>query len=169
MNSDLRTKYPEIFSGECEISTGPGWYNILDALCLTIQSHINNRKNQHQAALDWNSMAEALRNGDDQLFLKYFKSFEPDSEFVQRRRKEIMDGASRPVVEPCLQVVAIQIKEKFGGLRFYYGGGDQCISGMVRMAEAMSEVTCEDCGAPGTLGGRGWIRTLCDTHRNQKT
>jgi hypothetical protein len=63
------------------------------------------------------------------------------------------------------QVVVEQIKEKFGGLRFYYTGGDDQISGMVRMAEECAAHSCETCGAPGTSGGRGWIKTLCPTHR----
>jgi hypothetical protein len=68
----------------------------------------------------------------------------------------------RPVVE---QVVVEQIKEKFGGLRFYYEGGDDQISGMVRMAESWAGHSCETCGAPGTSGGSGWIKTLCPVHR----
>lgn len=67
--------------------------------------------------------------------------------------------------EGCTQVTVAQIKEKFGGLRFYYDGGDDTIHGMVRMAEAWAEHTCEECGAPGTSGGKGWIKTLCPTHR----
>lgn len=63
------------------------------------------------------------------------------------------------------QVVVEQIKEKFGGLRFYYQGGDEQIHGMVRMAEAWAGDVCEKCGAPGERGGNGWIRTLCPTHR----
>ena len=63
------------------------------------------------------------------------------------------------------QVVVRQIKEKFGGLRFYYDGGDDEISGMVRMAESWASRACETCGAPGTRGGQGWVRTLCPTHR----
>jgi hypothetical protein len=46
--------------------------------------------------------------------------------------------------EGCSQVVAVQVKEKFGTLRFYYDGGDDTIGGMVRMAESMSAVTCEE-------------------------
>jgi hypothetical protein len=65
------------------------------------------------------------------------------------------------------QVTLDQVKEKFGTLRFYYQGGDDEISGMVRMAESMSAVTCEECGNPGTTGGQGWISTLCETHRNK--
>lgn len=63
------------------------------------------------------------------------------------------------------QVVADQVKEKFGTLRFYYSGGDDVIDGMIRMAEAMSGVTCDVCGAPGETGGQGWISTRCETHR----
>jgi len=63
------------------------------------------------------------------------------------------------------QVVVAQIKEKFGGLRFYYDGGDDQIQGMVRMAESWADKSCETCGSPGTSSGRGWIKTLCATHR----
>ena len=73
-----------------------------------------------------------------------------------------MNRELRPVVE---QVVVTQIKEKFGGLCFYYDGGDDKIHGMVRMAEAWADHSCEECGAPGTSGGKGWIKTLCPTHR----
>lgn len=66
--------------------------------------------------------------------------------------------------EGCSQVVAVQVKEKFGTLRFYTSGGDEEIFGMIRMAESMSAVTCEECGSPGHQRGGGWIRTLCDKH-----
>jgi hypothetical protein len=62
------------------------------------------------------------------------------------------------------QVTLDQVKEKFGTLRFYYTGGDDVIDGMVRMAESMSAVVCETCGAPGKRRGGGWVRTLCNHH-----
>jgi hypothetical protein len=64
------------------------------------------------------------------------------------------------------QVTVAQIKEKFGGLRFYYDGGDDVINGMVRMAEAWAGHACEECGAPGERRSGGWIKTLCSTHHN---
>jgi hypothetical protein len=64
--------------------------------------------------------------------------------------------------EVVAQVTLDQIKEKFGTLRFYYTGGDDEISGMVRMAESMSGVTCEECSAPAKTHGPGWIRTICE-------
>lgn len=66
------------------------------------------------------------------------------------------------------QVVVAQIKEKFGGLRFYYDGGDDRIQGMVSMAESWADKSCEICGKPGTRRSGGWIRTLCDEHEAER-
>ena len=60
------------------------------------------------------------------------------------------------------QVTLDQVKEKFGTLRFYYTGGDDVIDGMVRMAESMSGVICEECGNQGERKGGGWVRTICE-------
>ena len=70
--------------------------------------------------------------------------------------------------EIVLQVTVAQIKEKFGGLRFYYEGGDEHINGMVRMAEAWADASCEECGSPGKRRNGGWIKTLCDTHEAER-
>lgn len=59
-----------------------------------------------------------------------------------------------------------QIKEKFGGLRIYFSGGDDYIRGLVNMAEAISYNTCEICGNKGQANKNGWITVLCDAHRN---
>jgi hypothetical protein len=72
---------------------------------------------------------------------------------------------TRPVVE---QVVVAQIKEKFGGLRFYYDGGDDKIQGMVRMAESWADAVCEDCGTPATKKTTGWIRNVCNKHFEER-
>lgn len=69
--------------------------------------------------------------------------------------------------KPCPNVVVTQIKEKFGGLRFYYDGGDEYISGLVSMAESIAESTCENCGNPGIRRNGGWLRTLCDKHEEE--
>jgi hypothetical protein len=66
------------------------------------------------------------------------------------------------------QVIVEQIKEKFGGLRFYYQGGDDQVAGMVRMAEAWAGVACEECGGIGKRRGGGWVRTLCDKHEDER-
>ena len=65
------------------------------------------------------------------------------------------------------QVVATQVKEKFGGLCFYYNGGDNLISGMVWLAESLSYSICENCGSTKdvTHNTEGWIYTRCKTCR----
>lgn len=61
-----------------------------------------------------------------------------------------------------LTINITQIKEKFGGLRFYYNGGDDYIDGMVRMAESLSYKICEYCGTTKNIGyTKGWITTIC--------
>ena len=71
-------------------------------------------------------------------------------------------------LETVPQVTVAQIKEKFGGLRFYYDGGDEQIRGMVQMAEAWADTSCEECGAPGKRRDGGWIKTLCDHHEAER-
>jgi hypothetical protein len=70
--------------------------------------------------------------------------------------------------EVCPPVVVEQIKEKFGGLRFYYQGGDEYISGLVSMAESWAGITCEECGGIGKRRGGGWVRTLCNKHEDER-
>jgi hypothetical protein len=66
------------------------------------------------------------------------------------------------------QVVAEQVKEKFGTLRFYTSGGDRLIDGMIWFAESMSGRICEQCGKPAKLRNSGWIVTLCDEHQTER-
>jgi hypothetical protein len=67
---------------------------------------------------------------------------------------------------PEADVHVNQVKETFGGLRFYTRSvlsavSQQCIED----AEAQSFTICESCGAPGTLQSReGWLRTSCLDH-----
>lgn len=152
LDEKLCEKYPLIFrdrkgdmSKTCMVwgmCCGDGWYNILDAMCANIQGHIDHSHEQIKWAHKWNA------NVND-----------PDYEWTA-----FVDRVERPIPEPVEQVIAIQVKEKFGGLRFYYNGGDDHIQGVVNMAESMSYRTCEECGAPGKSNNEGWIRTLCDAH-----
>lgn len=75
------------------------------------------------------------------------------------------------------QVIADQIKEKFGTLCFYYhcepntdyeypehqeNRNDDFMDGAISFAERMSSTICEKCGKPGNTRGKGWIYTSCD-------
>lgn len=66
-------------------------------------------------------------------------------------------------LEP-LGVRAVQVKEKFGGLRFYIDNGSPEAYQAIREAEEESLQTCETCGKPGVPREGGWTLTLCDQH-----
>lgn len=141
-----------------------GWYNIIEMLCANIQSHIDWKRKQRVDVLLYNRALSRAIKGDRGPLQRL-------SKWHQSQIDEALGDPEpqlRTVPAACSQVVVRQVKEKFGTLRFYYDGGDDMIDGMVRMAESMSAVTCEQCGAPGTTGGRGWITTLCETHRAER-
>jgi hypothetical protein len=60
----------------------------------------------------------------------------------------------------------LQVKQKFGSLRFYVSHRHRtdAILQRIQAAEVESLHTCEECGKPGTLRTIGWIRTMCDEH-----
>ena len=62
-----------------------------------------------------------------------------------------------------------QVKEKFGGLRFYVGSVDDAMQLVIRKYENRSYETCEVCGVPGQRRPGGWVATLCDTHFEQRS
>ena len=59
----------------------------------------------------------------------------------------------------------LQVKEKFGGLRFYVNcRRNEAIRQRIGIAADESFRTCEVCGQPGKLREDRWIKTLCDEH-----
>jgi Calcineurin-like phosphoesterase len=64
----------------------------------------------------------------------------------------------------------LQIKEKFGTLRFYWSGdlsleAEAKVEEAIALAQARSACTCEICGAEGRLYSRGgWRATACAKH-----
>lgn len=76
-------------------------------------------------------------------------------------------GLKRLVVFPRTGFAVDQVKEKFGGLRYYCPGNDR-IDHLVDLAERAADSTCENCGEYGKARDGGWIRTLCDKCHGQK-
>lgn len=71
-----------------------------------------------------------------------------------------------------LPVIA-QIKEKFGGLRFYVDNGPHEVTKLrvdsyIIFAERMADVTCEVCGNAGGRRSSDWFRTLCESHHRER-
>ena len=64
------------------------------------------------------------------------------------------------------QIVATQVKEKFGWLRYLVHEASAAQRKAIAAAERMSASTCEVCGEPGQLITDGNYRTRCARHRN---
>lgn len=56
----------------------------------------------------------------------------------------------------------VQVKEKFGGLRFYTEGESKTLSDVIWAAEGLTQIICEECGKLGRSRPGGWVKTLCD-------
>lgn len=88
----------------------------------------------------------------------------------------------QPIVKVLLDfctehnIQVLQVKEKFGGLRFYYYADPdtvdtdtwQEIKQMVEAAERLCNYMCETCGAPGKKTNTSWIKTACPAHTSQR-
>jgi hypothetical protein len=62
-------------------------------------------------------------------------------------------------------IEAVQVKEKFAGLRFYTAACTERGYRLVAMAETLSVRTCEVCGKRGQTCSRGtWLKTVCEEH-----
>jgi hypothetical protein len=86
-----------------------------------------------------------------------------------RGRWNLVQGSLEPLVaefekQTGRRFEVVQVKEKFGELRFYIKGGNDAIRQRIGAAALESLETCEVCGKPGQRRGTDWIRTLCDDH-----
>lgn len=178
----LCQRYPKIFRDRhADMRTtamcwgfdiGDGWFNIIDKMCGNMQWHIDHSRKDRARALRFNRALRKALKGNLQPLIKYHTySDSPNSrQWAEDTVKKLMsnDPQFRPVPTACSQVVASQVKEKFGTLRFYYYGGDDYCRGVEALADSMSAVTCEECGSPGKLLQQGWHRTLCETHAKEQ-
>lgn len=176
LDEALCAAYPKIFVDRHKdmqltamcwgFSHGDGWYGILDALCRKIQRHIDWQEEQRKSAIEYNEALKSARQGNTTKLYDYYRKIFSDESYISKTIQRSLEQGERIVPPEIPQVVAVQVKEKFGTLRFYYNGGDEYISGLVSMAEWASSVTCETCGERGKLRGSGWVYTACDEHAN---
>ena len=139
---------PIQFGFEC----GDGWYVILDTLMEEIKFYLKHKNESRDREFKYKFM------WDLQRWLR-LNAGKPNS-WKTKLSDWIYKNA--PKGKPHLQLRIDQVKEKFGGLRFYYSGGDDEISGMVRLAESLSYRTCEYCGSTKDIGyTSGWIISCC--------
>jgi hypothetical protein len=139
-NADMRTT-AMCWGLEC----GEGWYNIIDTLCGLLTSDYRGAKSRYD---------HLMEVGVDNVLYG-----------TKTVTQEALDESKAKLDEETLKVpVAVQVKEKFGGLRFYVQAATDKHYQYISFAESMSYRTCESCGAPGKTYTDGWHTTLCDIH-----
>lgn len=144
-NETLYTRFPLLFQ-QTEIAVGDGWLGLLETLCtLLYEPYVRAKDNYDRIC---KAVGTAPYPGAEVITDKHIQKA-----LLALQKAE----ANLPRV--------VQVKEKFGTLRFYADQVDERAQAYIDFAEHMSGRVCEVCGAPGKLGGKGWIRTLCETHR----
>jgi len=82
---------------------------------------------------------------------------------------DLIYSLSKDITTMDDHVTAAQVKEKFGGLRFYINGTRRPeVFDRISEAESASYSVCELCGKPGKPNNAGWIQTLCEDCRRKK-
>jgi hypothetical protein len=171
LQEKLFNKYPKIFGDRTKpmtetcmcwgLEVGDGWYDLIDTLCEAL-------------TYTYTTSVQVDEEDGKRLGIKPYKSEVKDSYYFS--------------VEPP-QVIATQVKEKYGTLRFYYREEyskeimslvetgkypdlqkiidrySNYIDGIVHFAEIASGRTCEETGTDGEIhssgGSRaGWLKTL---------
>lgn len=154
LDEALCAKYPLVFKDRNEdmrhtamcwgFECGDGWYNIIDTLCSHLTSDYRQAKSRYDDIKDKLGQSNWRKDIITQ---------------------EVIDEAKAKMDEEASKVpVAVQVKEKFGGLRFYVQAATDKHYNYISFAESMSYKTCEECGAPGKTYTDGWHMTLCDIH-----
>ena len=139
-NADMRTT-AMCWGLEC----GDGWYNLIDVLCGLLTSEYRGAQSRYEYLMQ--AGVGGILYGTKTV------------------TQEDIDHAKAKLEEETLKVpVAVQVKEKFGGLRFYVQAATDKHYQYISFAESMSYRTCEECGAPGKTYTDGWHTTLCDIH-----
>lgn len=78
----------------------------------------------------------------------------------------IISQLDRDILKLAPDYTILQVKEKFGGLRYYIGSVHENVFDqvykLITEAENIAAKTCECCGKTGVLcRRRGWLKTLC--------
>jgi hypothetical protein len=139
---NLAKRYPDLFQKAQvdNFAIGIGWLPIVETLCNALSYNIENARSRLKYAID-NPTA------------KFSVDFSALEAAVATELEKL------PVI--------VQVKEKFGGLRFYTNGGTPEMHNYIHFAEMISRNMCEECGAPGKTRNGRWIRTLCEKHHKE--
>ena len=132
---------------------GDGWFHIINNLCGLI-------------CAKWLRAKENYDEIKGRIGLRQFE-WAGDKEWNNIVTEEMIAKAKARMHEEYEKIpVVTQVKEKYGGLRFYVHGATEEQYAMIHFAEAMSYETCDVCGDKGKPNRGGWITTRCAKHRN---
>lgn len=175
LDEQLCKKYPKIFADRhADMRTtamcwgfeiGDGWYDIIDSLCRVLQSEVDRSQENYDRIVKENGVIDSVLRGETELFEKEYGPL--TKSFYATIYQDIKDGIrkKREPVQPIPQVKAVQVKEKFGTLRFYTDFESDKMRTAIDFAELMSAKTCEVCGDRGTMNEEGWRSVRCNEHR----
>lgn len=84
---------------------------------------------------------------------------------------DIIDSLCEVLEGFGVETTAVQVKEKYGGLRFYHDGlraedekRQEMAAGAIQMAQNMSFNVCEICGGSGEVHQQdGWYHVRCES------
>jgi hypothetical protein len=128
----------------------------------------NRLKSPEESCMSWG--CEIGMGWYDILSSVCWRIFQHDENIADRIRIRTEKGKENEQLDlDYIPVKFDQIKEKFGGLRLYYSGGDDYVRGLVSLAEELSYKICEVCGDKGKPNKGGWISVLCDKHREERS
>ena len=157
LDAQLCEKYPLLFKGRnADMRTtamcwgfahGDGWFNIVDMLCWHLYAGYDRAKSSH-----------------DYLVVRLGKPRFGESNKHIVVQEDIDEAKVKMDTEAELVPIVVQVKEKFGTLRFYVQAASEEQYNYISFAESMSGCTCETCGKPGKRLGRGWVYTACEEH-----
>lgn len=76
---------------------------------------------------------------------------------------KLIDELSKKLIKLDKEVEAVEVKEKYGGLRFYMNRYSDKIHNLIIEYEDKSYTTCEECGQKGKIElVNNWYYTLCN-------
>lgn len=134
---------------------GDGWFRLIKDL-------------SHLLCYNWTTSLRSYNDLTGRLGQLRFAG-SPENQHNKIVTQEDVDQAFQKMVDEYHKVpVVVQVKEKFGTLRFYTHGATEQQYTYIDFAEHISGSICERCGSPGKVRGGSWLTTLCAKHAIQR-
>lgn len=164
LDKQLCEKYPLLFKDRnADMKTtamcwgfchGDGWFDIIDVLCWHLYCKYDSAKSRHEFLVSRLGKPSWVTN-----------KVTENTKLVTQA--DIDEAKAKMEEEAALVPTVVQVKEKFGTLRFYVIGATDAQYNYISFAEAMSGRICETCGKPGKRLGGGWLYTACEEHARE--